>query len=149
MNIVGHISRWRIELIKSYRQISSGNNVLWAGHSKWANIRHTKAAKDGERAAMFKRFSRRMQLAIQEGGGSNPTLNSQLQAVIQEALKFNMPMSSIQNTIKKNQDTAATNAKRYRLDIRYKQKVFIIIIARTDNFSTLKQNLLSITKKME
>lgn len=36
-----------------------------AGHSKWANIRHIKAAKDGQKAAMFTKLSRQIRLAIQ------------------------------------------------------------------------------------
>lgn len=149
MNMMISFCRWQGELMKCSRQISTGNNILWAGHSKWANIRHIKAAKDGERAAMFQRFSRRMMLAIQDGGSSNPALNSQLRAIIQEALKLNMPMSSIQNTLKRNQETPAMKVKRYRIDFRYKQKVFMIVVARTENFSHLKQSLTSIAKKSE
>ena len=35
-----------------------------AGHSKWANIRHVKAAKDGQRAATFQRLAFQMRTAI-------------------------------------------------------------------------------------
>jgi hypothetical protein len=35
-----------------------------AGHSKWANIRHTKAAKDGEKSELFRKLSRQIRLAI-------------------------------------------------------------------------------------
>lgn len=36
-----------------------------AGHSKWANIKHIKAAKDAERSAMFTKLSRQMKVAAQ------------------------------------------------------------------------------------
>lgn len=36
-----------------------------AGHSKWQNIRHTKALKDGQRAAMYSRFGHRIKMCIQ------------------------------------------------------------------------------------
>lgn len=35
-----------------------------AGHSKWANIKHTKAVKDRERAVMFAKLVRQMNVAI-------------------------------------------------------------------------------------
>lgn len=36
-----------------------------AGHSKWANIKHIKAAKDAQRSLLFTRLSRQMKVAIQ------------------------------------------------------------------------------------
>lgn len=43
------------------------NNIVLkrnAGHSKWANIRHTKGAIDQQKSLLFSRFSRQMKLAI-------------------------------------------------------------------------------------
>lgn len=43
------------------------NNILLkrnAGHSKWANIRHTKGAIDQQKSLLFSKFSRLMKLAI-------------------------------------------------------------------------------------
>lgn len=137
----------RTHLAKFCRQICSNNSVQWAGHSKWANIRHTKAEKDGERAAMFRRFGRQIQLIVQETGISDPALNSQLRSVIQVALKNCMPMTSIQNAIKKCQEVSTANVKRYRLDLRYKQKVFVVCIAHTENYGSLKMNVVGVAKK--
>lgn len=39
--------------------------TLLAGHSKWANIRHIKALKDGQRSLQFVKLSRQIRLAIQ------------------------------------------------------------------------------------
>lgn len=147
MNNLVSLRICQAHLTKACRQICSGSPVLWAGHSKWANIRHTKAEKDGERAAMFRRFSRQIQLVIQETGICDPALNSQLRSVIQEALKCNMPMASIQNTIKKYQGVPTANVKRYRLDFRYKKKVFIVCIAHTENYAGLKMGVVGVAKK--
>lgn len=46
------------------RAIHTGSSCF-AGHSKWANIRHIKAAKDGQKAVEFARYSRQIRLAIQ------------------------------------------------------------------------------------
>lgn len=37
----------------------------YAGHSKWANIRHTKAANDSARSKLFMGFAQRIKICIQ------------------------------------------------------------------------------------
>uniref|UniRef100_A0A1B0FPW2 Transcriptional regulator n=1 Tax=Glossina morsitans morsitans TaxID=37546 RepID=A0A1B0FPW2_GLOMM len=128
------------------RRIVLTKYPLLAGHSKWANIKHIKAEKDGEKAMVFLRIARQLRLAIQEGGSTDPVHNSKLRNVIDDALRKNMPMSSIQSSIKKSQQNK-TELKRYRLDLRFKQKVFIVLIIYTDNYSGLKQEIASILRK--
>lgn len=147
MNFFGGIQRRNMDLVRIGRYLSTGRNPLLAGHSKWANIRHTKAAKDEKRAVLFRKFGRQIQLAIQDGGNCDLALNSQLRNVVQEALKCNMPMITIRNIIKKSQEASTANVKRYRLDFRYKQKVFLIVIAYTDNYSVLRMNVTAASKK--
>lgn len=43
-----------------------------AGHSKWANIKHTKGLKDAQRAALFSRLSRYIRMAVQGKYMVNP-----------------------------------------------------------------------------
>lgn len=43
-----------------------------AGHSKWANIRHIKALKDGQRSLLFIKLARQIRIAVQ--GKSRNTL---------------------------------------------------------------------------
>ncbi|KAI9586242.1 hypothetical protein GQX74_002089 [Glossina fuscipes] len=128
------------------RKIVLTKYPLLAGHSKWANIKHIKAEKDGQKAMAFLRIARQLRLAIQEGGSVDPVLNSKLRNVIDDALRKNMPMSSIQSSIKKCQQNK-TELKRYRLDLRFKQKVFIVLIIYTDNYSGLKQEIAPILRK--
>ena len=48
-----------------------------AGHSKWANIRHRKAAQDAKRGKIFTKLIREIVVAAKEGGGepeNNPRL---------------------------------------------------------------------------
>ncbi|KAL9929315.1 uncharacterized protein ACN427_010812 isoform 1-T5 [Glossina fuscipes fuscipes] len=61
-------------------------------------------------------------------------------------LRKNMPMSTIQSSIKKCQQNK-TELKRCRLDLRFKQKVFIVLIIYTDNYSGLKQEIAPILRK--
>lgn len=40
-------------------------NRRYAGHSKWANIKHIKEEKDNERMILFQQLKHQMQVAIQ------------------------------------------------------------------------------------
>ncbi|KAH8341517.1 hypothetical protein KR059_008892 [Drosophila kikkawai] len=117
-----------------------------AGHSKWANIKHTKALKDGARAALFAKISRQIRMAIQEGNSADPAINSLLRTEIDRALKQNMPSGTIQNTLNKFK-TSKVQLKKYRMDIRYKRSVYLICILYTDNFSGVKMDATPIIKK--
>ncbi|XP_037927419.1 probable transcriptional regulatory protein Teth514_1449, partial [Teleopsis dalmanni] len=119
---------------------------LLAGHSKWANIKHTKAQKDGQKSTTFTKFSRQIRIAIQEGSSSDPAMNSQLRRVIQEALRNNMPMSSIQTTIAKSAQKNIS-LKKYLLEIQYKKKVFMVCVLNTDNFAGNKMEISTILNK--
>ncbi|XP_039479637.1 probable transcriptional regulatory protein MYPU_6240 [Drosophila santomea] len=117
-----------------------------AGHSKWANIKHTKALKDGARAALFAKISRQIRMAIQEGNSADPAINSLLRTEIERALKQNMPSGTIQNTLNKFK-TSKVQLKKYRLDIKYKRNVYLICIFYTDNFSGVKMDATPMIKK--
>lgn len=71
-----------------------------SGHSKWASIKHKKAAADSKRGAAFTKIIREITAAAKDGGG-NPENNVRLRAAIQRAKEINMPASNIENAIKK------------------------------------------------
>ncbi|XP_017075511.2 probable transcriptional regulatory protein TTE1135 [Drosophila eugracilis] len=128
--------------------VFQGNQPIrkMAGHSKWANIKHTKALKDGARAALFSKISRQIRMAIQEGNSADPAINSLLRTEIERALKQNMPSGTIQNTLNKFK-SSKIQLKKYRLDIRYKRIVYMICIFYTDNFSGVKMDATPMIKK--
>ncbi|XP_037070572.1 probable transcriptional regulatory protein HD_0596 [Pollicipes pollicipes] len=70
-----------------------------AGHNKWANIRHIKAAKDMERAKKFDRLGKLMRTAVAEGG-SDSLKNLRLENLIEQARDVNMPNTTIQSILK-------------------------------------------------
>ncbi|XP_030555061.1 uncharacterized protein LOC115758510 isoform X1 [Drosophila novamexicana] len=117
-----------------------------AGHSKWANIKHIKAQKDGLRAALFTKIARQLRLAVQEGKSADPAVNSLLRSEIDNALKKNMPIGTIQNTIKKCQHNKA-QLKKHRLDIRFKRNVYMICTIYTDNMAAVKMDATATIKK--
>ena len=71
-----------------------------SGHSKWASIKHKKAATDAKRGAAFTKVTREITAAAREGGG-NPETNIRLRAAMGRAKEINMPSTNIDNAIKK------------------------------------------------
>lgn len=73
-----------------------------AGHSKWANIKHKKEAKDAARSNIFAKMSRLITTAVQEGGGiGDPEKNVKLRLAVERARSFNMPKDNIARAIDK------------------------------------------------
>ena len=71
-----------------------------AGHSKWANIKHRKAAVDKKRGKIWSKCSRAIMAAARQGGG-DPATNLTLRYAIEEAKAANMPKDTIQRAIDK------------------------------------------------
>lgn len=71
-----------------------------AGHSKWANIKHRKAAQDAKRGKVFTRFIREITVAAREGGG-DVEANPRLRLVVDKALGANMTRDTIERAIKR------------------------------------------------
>jgi len=71
-----------------------------SGHSKWASIKHKKAATDAKRGAAFTKVTREITAAAKDGGGNVET-NIRLRAAIARAREINMPNSNIDNAVKK------------------------------------------------
>ncbi|XP_076033558.1 putative transcriptional regulatory protein Teth514_1449 isoform X2 [Oratosquilla oratoria] len=118
-----------------------------AGHSKWANIRHTKAAKDMERQKVFSKMTRLIKLAIKEGGGTDPKLNSSLARAIEQARGSNMPNTSIQNALKSAQK-GQDNAQSYRMEYRGPAGSFFLVDILSDNLRRTKIELSTTLKKL-
>jgi YebC/PmpR family DNA-binding regulatory protein len=71
-----------------------------SGHSKWASIKHKKAATDSKRGAAFTKMIREITAQAKAGGG-NPETNAGLRAAMDRAKSINMPSNNIENAIKK------------------------------------------------
>lgn len=70
-----------------------------AGHSKWANIKHRKAASDFKKGKEFTRCGKEIALAAKMGGG-DPAINSSLALAIERAKACNFPNANIERAIK-------------------------------------------------
>ena len=71
-----------------------------AGHSKWANIKHRKAAQDAKRGNLFQKLVRAIIIAAKEGGG-DPAMNMRLKTAIERAKAVSVPMDNITRGIKR------------------------------------------------
>ncbi|MBB1319063.1 YebC/PmpR family DNA-binding transcriptional regulator [Shewanella sp. SR43-4] len=71
-----------------------------AGHSKWANIKHRKAAQDAKRGKLFTKFIRELTVAAREGG-SEVDANPRLRAAVDKALSNNMTRDTVERAIKR------------------------------------------------
>lgn len=69
-----------------------------AGHSKWANIKHRKAAQDAKRGKIFTKIIRELTVAAKQGGG-NVEDNPKLRAIVDKALAANMTRDTINRAI--------------------------------------------------
>jgi len=71
-----------------------------SGHSKWAGIKHRKAAQDPKRGKMFTKIVKEISVAARHGGGDINT-NPRLRLAIQRAKDVNMPADNIERAVKK------------------------------------------------
>jgi YebC/PmpR family DNA-binding regulatory protein len=69
-----------------------------AGHSKWANIKHRKAAQDAKRGKIFTKLIRELVVAA-KAGGPNPDDNPRLRAAVDKALGANMKRDTVDKAI--------------------------------------------------
>lgn len=79
-----------------------------AGHSKWAQIKRTKAVVDAKRGAVFTRLGREITVAAR--AGSDPAGNFQLRTAIEKAKAAGVPNVNIERAIAKGSARPAARA---------------------------------------
>jgi len=68
-----------------------------SGHSKWATIKHKKAALDAKRGKAFTRIIKEIMIAARQGG--DPDMNPRLRTAITAAKAVSMPAENIKRAI--------------------------------------------------
>jgi len=71
-----------------------------SGHSKWATIKHKKAATDAKRGRAFTKIIREITIAARIGGG-DPNTNPRLRSAISSAKAENMPNENVERAIQR------------------------------------------------
>lgn len=73
-----------------------------SGHSKWSQIKRSKGATDVKRGVLFSKLSKKISIAVKNGGGiGDPALNMQLRGAIEIAKGASLPNDNIERAIKK------------------------------------------------
>lgn len=122
-----------------------------AGHSKWANIRHKKGAKDKIRAAILGKASLGIIAASTACGGDMSNLR--LQSAIAHAKSVQLPKDRIEEAIAKgsSKGSGAANLTNLRYDAMLNiggTKIACIILALSDNRNRTASNVrLLVTKE--
>lgn len=71
-----------------------------SGHSKWAQIKHKKAATDAKKGTLFSKIARLIIVAAKEKGG-DPAMNPRLRMEIEKARQAGMPKDNIERAIER------------------------------------------------
>lgn len=72
-----------------------------SGHSKWANIKHRKAAQDAKRGKQFAKLIRSIESAARESNTSEPEQSASLALAIQKAKDADVPKDTIDRAAKR------------------------------------------------
>jgi YebC/PmpR family DNA-binding regulatory protein len=104
-----------------------------AGHSKWANIKHKKAATDAKRGKIWTRLIKEITVAARLGGG-DLNANPRLRLAVEKAADANMPKDNVNRAIQRG--TGGLDGANYE-EIRYEgyglNGAAIIVDCMTDN----------------
>ena len=119
-----------------------------SGHSKWASIKHKKAAADSKRGKIFTKLIKEISVAAKAGGG-DPVTNPRLRTAIQSAKGENMPAENIERAIKKG--TGELEGVTYE-EVTYEgygpQGVAVLAQCLTDNKNRTAAEIRNIFSKM-
>ena len=105
-----------------------------AGHSKWAQIKRTKAVVDAKRGAVFTRLGREIMVAARSG--ADPAGNFQLRTAIEKAKAAGVPNANIDRAIAKGSGLLLGEGEQFEA-VRYEGYgpggVAVLVEAFTDN----------------
>ncbi len=79
-------------------------DIRMSGHSKWATIKHKKAATDAKRGKAFTKIIREITIATRVGG-ADPDTNPRLRTAILAAKNENMPNDNVERAIQRGAGT--------------------------------------------
>jgi YebC/PmpR family DNA-binding regulatory protein len=104
-----------------------------AGHSKWANIKHKKAATDAKRGKIFTRLIKEITVAARIGGGDAGS-NPRLRLAVDKAFDQNMPKDTVERAIKRGSgDLEGVNYEEMRYEGYGINGAAVMVDALTDN----------------
>jgi YebC/PmpR family DNA-binding regulatory protein len=104
-----------------------------AGHSKWANIKHKKAAQDAKRGKIFTRLIKEITVASRMGGADIDS-NPRLRLAVDKAFEQNMPKDNVERAIKRGSgDLEGVNYEEIRYEGYGISGAAVMVDCMTDN----------------
>lgn len=110
-----------------------------AGHSKWANIKHKKAAVDAKRGKIFTKMSKLITIAVKESNGDRNA--AKVIAAVDAAKKANVPKDNIERAIKNAADKDAGTMEEVVYEGYGPGGAGLMIVALTDNRNRTAQEV--------
>ncbi|HYF05222.1 MAG TPA: YebC/PmpR family DNA-binding transcriptional regulator [Patescibacteria group bacterium] len=118
-----------------------------SGHSKWAQIKRSKGAKDAKRGVLFSKLSKKITMAAKAGGSSDPNLNFQLRSEWDSARSEGMPLENIERAAKKAFGTDAVSITEVVYEGYGPYGTAFIVEVATDSTNRAVQNIKHIFSK--
>ena len=113
-----------------------------SGHNRFSNIKHKKEKNDSSKGKAFTKLGREIAVAVKEGGGTDPNLNSRLKDIVAKAKSNNMPNETIDRSIKKAAgDASSVNYEAVSYEGYGPSGTAIIVDALTDNKNRTAANI--------
>lgn len=107
-----------------------------AGHSKWANIKHKKAAVDKKRGKVWSKLIREITVAAREGKTSDASAHPRLRLAVDKALSANMPKDTIEKACKRGAgELGADNIEEVRYEGYGAGGIAVLVDTETDNIN--------------
>ena len=117
-----------------------------AGHSKWANIKHRKAAQDKKRGKIFTRIIKEITIAARDGG-ADPDSNPGLRLAVQNAKGANMPKDTVERAIKKGAGGDGADLAEITFEGYASNGIAVFVEATTDNNNRTVASVRSVFNK--
>ncbi len=111
-----------------------------AGHSKWANIKHRKGARDAKRSRLFTKLVKEVAIATKEGG-PDPDANPRLRMAIKNARKASVPKEKIDGAVHKGSGADGMNYEESTFEGYGPHGVAIFIECLSDNNNRIVANI--------
>ncbi|MBU1887880.1 MAG: YebC/PmpR family DNA-binding transcriptional regulator [Candidatus Omnitrophica bacterium] len=118
-----------------------------SGHSKWASIKHKKAATDAKRGNLFTKLIKEITVAARRGGGDIDK-NPRLRTAIDRAKQANMPADNIDRAVKKGTgELEGVNYEEFTMEGYGPGGVAIMVELLTDNRNRTTADIRNIFSK--
>jgi YebC/PmpR family DNA-binding regulatory protein len=118
-----------------------------SGHSKWAQIKRSKAIIDAKRGGVFTKLGRNISIAVKTGGGTDPEFNFKLRMAIDRAKEAGMPKDNIERAVKKGAGEGKEAISEVTVEGYGPSGSAFIVKAITDNTNRTTQNIRTIFTK--